>query len=109
MGDEKQGVTALYVASNHGYAGVVKLLLEVEGIKINARDTSGGTPLFWASEEGHKNVVTAANGGIDVNMKCHIIGQRLFLKQQGSVTETWSDCYLQTKGIEINVRDTRSI
>jgi len=50
-------ISALICASAAGYADVVILLLEDEGVDIHAVDKKGRTALVWASARGHVGVV----------------------------------------------------
>jgi len=49
-------MTGLHLAAYFGLEKAVKALLQ-EGIEINAKDSSGRTPLSYAAEEGHDTVV----------------------------------------------------
>ena len=62
------GSTALAWAARRGYEGVVKMLLEREGINPHKADTRyGRTPLSWAAENGHERVVRLLLERDDVN------------------------------------------
>ncbi len=43
-------------ASHNGHLDVVKRLLEFD-VDVNARASDGKTPLIWATDEGHVEVV----------------------------------------------------
>jgi ankyrin repeat protein len=47
----------LWAASVYGHAGIVRLLLEKDGVDIESRDRFGGTPLILAVTSGHEEVV----------------------------------------------------
>ena len=53
----KQGSTALMLASEGGHYHVVKLLLLNKGLNINIQNNNGGTALMFASLLGHHKVV----------------------------------------------------
>ena len=53
---DKNGNTALHLASGEGHLKVVKLLLE-KGANVDSQDESEGTPLHRASVEGHLEVI----------------------------------------------------
>ena len=58
---------ALWSAAGYEYDGVVKLLLERDGISPNIPGTDGGTPLLWAACQRHDAVVELLLGREDVN------------------------------------------
>ena len=62
------GSTPLAWAARGGYEGVVKMLLELEGINPDKADTKfERTPLSWAAENGHEKVVKLLLERDDVN------------------------------------------
>jgi len=62
------GSTALAWAARGGYEGVVRMLLELEGINPDKADTKyDRTPLSWAAENGHEKVVKLLLERDDVN------------------------------------------
>ena len=46
--------TLLHVASERGYADIVRILLRTKSIKINAREDNGATRLMCASVLSHQ-------------------------------------------------------
>ena len=52
----RNGATPLFVASQKGHAGVVKLLLKKRA-RVDAAMQDGATPLFMASQLGHAHIV----------------------------------------------------
>jgi hypothetical protein len=54
--EDKNGRTALYLATQYEHKAVVKLLLE-KGADISAKDEEGWTAIDLASKEGHEVVV----------------------------------------------------
>ena len=75
----KYGVTPLWIASQKGHTGIVKLLLEAKADVNAARKTNGVTPLFMASQNGHTEVVKLLLAAkADVNAA-----------DQGGVTPLW--------------------
>lgn len=64
------GLTVLHLAAKVGNEKAVQMLLEKEGIDVDARDTKGEqSPLFLAAENGHEKVVQMLLGKekVDVN------------------------------------------
>ena len=53
----------MHLASLKGHADVVKLLLDQDGIDVNAEDKYGGTPLDKASNKGHTQVMNLLETG----------------------------------------------
>ena len=49
-------MTALHVVSSIGHVGVTNYLLGV-GANVNVTDDDGKSPLIWACQRGHLNVV----------------------------------------------------
>lgn len=47
--------TLLHSAAVYGYGDVAEILIQ-SGLKVNARDSAGKTPLYYASKYGHKTV-----------------------------------------------------
>jgi len=61
------GNTPLIWAAGNGHEGVVKLLLEQDGIKPDVADGYGRTALSWAAESGHEAVAGLLLRRGDVN------------------------------------------
>lgn len=61
----------LMIASHLGLEAVVRLLLGMDDIELNCKDSSGRTPLAWAVSEGHIEVVKQLleKDGVDLNSK----------------------------------------
>ena len=57
----------LSLAAENGHDGVVKLLLEQEGVSPDRPDIHGQTPLSWAARNGHDGVVKLLLGREDVS------------------------------------------
>ncbi|WP_419420461.1 ankyrin repeat domain-containing protein [Legionella sp. D16C41] len=51
------GMTPLHVAAEAGQDEIVKMLLLAKDIDINVSNEKNVTPLFWAIENGHVNIV----------------------------------------------------
>lgn len=97
---------ALIVASQNGKYNVVKQLLTVPGININAQDKLNITALIHASGKGHYQVVKLLLDfpGIDVNIKDSFGYTALFLASRRGHTNIVK-LLLAMPGIEINERD----
>ncbi|KAL0962486.1 hypothetical protein UPYG_G00340650 [Umbra pygmaea] len=67
---EEDGYTGLHHASKMGSLETVTLLLETGQVDINAQDSGGWTPIIWAAEHKHVQVIRALlNRGADVTLK----------------------------------------
>ncbi|KAM6959204.1 histone-lysine N-methyltransferase EHMT2 [Aplochiton taeniatus] len=67
---EDDGYTGLHHAAKLGSLEIVNLLLETGQVDINAQDSGGWTPIIWAAEHKHLNVIRALlNRGADVTLK----------------------------------------
>ena len=64
-------ITGLHVAATFGLANIVRLMLGVEGVDPDSKDSCGQTPLWLAAEKGHKAIVKLQLGieGIDPDSK----------------------------------------
>jgi L-ascorbate metabolism protein UlaG (beta-lactamase superfamily) len=64
------GKTYLHLASIKGYTAVVELLIN-RGMKVNAQDNDGRTPLYYAAKHGNQKIadMLVANGGKAKNME----------------------------------------
>src|SRR5579871_6233565 len=51
--------TLLYIAAKRGFLAIVKLLIDIDRVNIDAANASGVTPLSIAAEKGHTEVVLA--------------------------------------------------
>uniref|UniRef100_A0A6Q2Z324 Euchromatic histone-lysine N-methyltransferase 2 n=1 Tax=Esox lucius TaxID=8010 RepID=A0A6Q2Z324_ESOLU len=66
----EDGYTGLHHASKLGNLEIVTLLLETGQVDINAQDSGGWTPIIWAAEHKHIQVIRALlNRGADVTLK----------------------------------------
>ncbi|KAM4630901.1 histone-lysine N-methyltransferase EHMT2 [Polymixia lowei] len=67
---EDDGYTGLHHAAKLGNLDIVNLLLETGQVDINAQDSGGWTPIIWAAEHKHVDVIRALlNRGADVTIK----------------------------------------
>ncbi|KAF5675926.1 ankyrin repeat-containing protein [Fusarium denticulatum] len=69
--DTKNSQTPLLLASRNGHEAVVKMLLDIGKVNIDARDKGGQTPLSCAAENGHEVVVEMLldTGKVDVDAR----------------------------------------
>ena len=64
----ENGQTALIIASEKGYANVLKKLIKLKAATLNYFDKSGNTALMTASSKGHEDIVKLlCENGADVN------------------------------------------
>ncbi|KAG7457548.1 hypothetical protein MATL_G00228510 [Megalops atlanticus] len=67
---EEDGSTGLHHAAKLGNLEIVTLLLGTGQVDINAQDSGGWTPIIWAAEHRHIDVIRALlNRGADVTLK----------------------------------------
>lgn len=66
---EDDGYTGLHHAAKQGNLEIVKMLLETGQVDVNAQDSGGWTPIIWAAEHKHVEVIKALlNRGADVTI-----------------------------------------
>jgi ankyrin repeat protein len=65
----KFSFTALHEAASDGCLSMVNLLLTRDDINVNARDSHGRTPLWWATRNNHPFVAKRllAERGLEIN------------------------------------------
>ncbi|KAK2834032.1 hypothetical protein Q7C36_014733 [Tachysurus vachellii] len=67
---EEDGSTGLHHAAKLGNLEIITLLLNTGQVDINAQDSGGWTPIIWAAEHKHTDVIRALlNRGADVTLK----------------------------------------
>ncbi|XP_029023352.1 histone-lysine N-methyltransferase EHMT2 isoform X2 [Betta splendens] len=67
---EEDGYTGLHHAAKLGNLEIVRMLLETGQVDVNAQDNGGWTPIIWAAEHKHVEVIKALlNRGADVTVK----------------------------------------
>uniref|UniRef100_A0A669BQ67 Euchromatic histone-lysine N-methyltransferase 2 n=1 Tax=Oreochromis niloticus TaxID=8128 RepID=A0A669BQ67_ORENI len=66
---EEDGYTGLHHAAKLGNLEIVNMLLETGQVDVNAQDSGGWTPIIWAAEHKHVDVIKALlNRGADVTI-----------------------------------------
>uniref|UniRef100_A0A665VDB8 Euchromatic histone-lysine N-methyltransferase 2 n=1 Tax=Echeneis naucrates TaxID=173247 RepID=A0A665VDB8_ECHNA len=66
---EDDGYTGLHHAAKLGSLEIVSMLLETGQVDVNAQDSGGWTPIIWAAEHKHVDVIKALlNRGADVTI-----------------------------------------
>jgi ankyrin repeat protein len=71
---QDDGVTALWIASQQGYADVVRALVDHNKVEVNLRGKNGETALWRASCNGHVDVVRVLlqKDEVDVDHQCYV-------------------------------------
>uniref|UniRef100_A0A3B5AH39 Uncharacterized protein n=1 Tax=Stegastes partitus TaxID=144197 RepID=A0A3B5AH39_9TELE len=63
------GYTGLHHAAKLGNLEIVSMLLETGQVDVNAQDSGGWTPIIWAAEHKHVDVIKSLlNRGADVSI-----------------------------------------
>ncbi|XP_065804383.1 histone-lysine N-methyltransferase EHMT2 isoform X1 [Labrus bergylta] len=66
---EEDGYTGLHHAAKLGNKEIVNMLLETGQVDVNAQDSGGWTPIIWAAEHKHVDVIRSLlNRGADVTI-----------------------------------------
>uniref|UniRef100_A0AAQ5Z530 Euchromatic histone-lysine N-methyltransferase 2 n=1 Tax=Amphiprion ocellaris TaxID=80972 RepID=A0AAQ5Z530_AMPOC len=66
---EEDGYTGLHHAAKLGNLEIVGMLLETGQVDVNAQDSGGWTPIIWAAEHKHVDVIKSLlNRGADVSI-----------------------------------------
>ena len=66
----------IIIASYLGLEAIVKLLFQIKKADLNFKDNYGGTPLFWAIEQGHVKVIQLLLAkGAKVNVQYKIVSK----------------------------------
>jgi ankyrin repeat protein len=87
---------------------VTKLLLAIEGVNLNAKNSYGGTPLSWAAGNGHEEVFKFLLAIKDINLNTKNSDGRTPLSlAAGNGHETIVNLLLAMKGVETELEDLR--
>lgn len=68
--------TPLVCAAKHDHEDVLRLLLAVSGIEIDARDLIDYTPLMWSARQGNYSIFRMLRDAGDVNLDARDVGGR---------------------------------
>lgn len=94
---------ALRIASRDGEVGLVTLLFLYDGVNVNDKDISSRTALFWASNQGHTEIVEILlEKGADVNEKDYDDYTALISASEKGHTEVVR--MLLEKGADVNAK-----
>ncbi len=76
--DSNDGLTALHTAALFGQLGMVKSLVEEQGLDVNAKNHNGQTALHWAAAGGSLEVVRyLVSQRADVNAMAAVVATAL--------------------------------
>lgn len=96
--------TALQIASSAGHEEVVKLLLTVPDIDVNAQDGDGNNSLGLAAYWGHENIVKLLlqNPKININIQDRLEGNSPLIDATEQGHANIVKILLQATGIDVN-------
>ena len=78
----ESGFGGLHLASMYGHEQVVRVLLE-KGASAGSKDTYGRTPLYYAAENGHSEVIEALlNQDKDIEISPEILVKAAYAPRQ---------------------------
>ena len=105
-GKDREGVTPLSQAAQHGHTAVVEILLRQNDVEENSKDESGNTPLSMAAYYGHKAAVKLllSQDDIEVNSKDNI-GWSPLMRAVRYGHEAVVKLLLSQDDIEVNSKD----
>ncbi|XP_040261388.1 histone-lysine N-methyltransferase EHMT2 isoform X3 [Bufo bufo] len=76
---EEDGSTCLHHAAKSGNLEMLSFLLSTGQVNVNAQDNGGWTPIIWAAEHKHIDVIrTLLTRGADVTLQDNVSIQRSF-------------------------------
>ena len=103
---DELGRTPLSWAAGGGHEAVVRLLVERDGVDINAEDNEGRTPLIWAAYRGHEAVVRLLieKDDVDIDAKDND-GMTLLICAAWGGHEGVVRLLIENGGIDINDKD----
>ena len=100
-------ITGVHLTAHFGLREVVIALFE-NGYDLNAKDTHGQTPLWWAAGKGHEAVVKLllAQDGVDPDSKDTEYGQTPLSWAAGNGHEAVVKLLLAQDGVDPDSKDT---
>nr|XP_024201799.1 histone-lysine N-methyltransferase EHMT1 isoform X23 [Pan troglodytes] len=100
---DAEGSTCLHLAAKKGHYEVVQYLLSNGQMDVNCQDDGGWTPMIWATEYKHVDLVKLLlSKGSDINIRDNPLsfsGFRCHLKEQGR-RDAPAVCEPQLSGVE---------
>jgi hypothetical protein len=102
---QRDGITALFFASQEGHLEVVRELLQHNEVDVNLTRDTGATALYTASQNGHVDIVHALlqHGKVDVNRWFHTGSTALYVAcQNGHVKVVRA--LLQHDKVDVNLQ-----
>ncbi|KAK1792234.1 hypothetical protein P4O66_012181, partial [Electrophorus voltai] len=67
---DTRGSTCLHVVARGGHTGIMRHLLSTTAVDVNTKDDGGWTPITWATENMHKELVKLLiTKGADIHMR----------------------------------------
>lgn len=101
--NKHHGETALIVAARNGRENIVRFLIQIPDIKVNAKDNNGNTALISAIAAGNEKIIELllAAPGININIK-NLIGWTALLKAIDLNLDSITQILLKTPGIVTN-------
>uniref|UniRef100_A0A3Q2XYX0 Uncharacterized protein n=1 Tax=Hippocampus comes TaxID=109280 RepID=A0A3Q2XYX0_HIPCM len=92
----EDGYTGLHHAAKQGNLEIVNTLLETGQVDVNAQDSGGWTPIIWAAEHKHVEVIKVLlNRGADVTINDKVIAYQ---------DTTKTSCYVSRRRNEAEPR-----
>ena len=103
---DESGRTPLFWAASGGHEAVVRLLIERDGVDINAKDNDSWTPLMSAATRGHEAVVRLLieRDGVDINAKYND-GRTPLLFAASRGYEAVVRLLIERDGVDLNAKD----
>ena len=104
--EDDDGRTPLSWAAEYGQEAVVRLLIERDGVEINAKDSEGKTALIWATQKGYEAIVglLVERDGVEINAKDRF-GKTALLWAAYYGHEAVVRLLIERDGVEINAKD----